>query len=181
MSENRRNREQNRKNQAEKFLKRATRSSLEIIELSLHLYLYYRGIYEEDLFRSVRRFRKRSYSTLFYITCKLVNLWQSVIIKECISEDIINYVNQALKPAEEFIRKGQLKGVHCVISHLDGPEIERLCFEIENPIKLEGSARYFRNLNPGKKDRIRLKIINFRWNGERISEVSDEISGRSRR
>jgi len=74
-------------------------------------------------------------------------------------------VNQALKPAEELIRKGQLQAVHCVISHLDGPEIERLCFEIENPIKLEGSARYFRNLNPDEMEKEYQKYLT-RFQGE---------------
>ena len=62
-----------RKDHTQKFLERATRASLEIIELSLYLFLYYREIYEENLFRSVRKFRKRSYSIFFYlIICLLL-------------------------------------------------------------------------------------------------------------
>lgn len=77
---------------------------------------------------------------------------KSVILKECISPDIVNYVNEALKPAEELIRTGQLKGIHCVISHLDGPEIERLCFEIKNPVNLEDkTADFFRHVKPRMK------------------------------
>ena len=140
-----------RKDHTQKFLERATRASLEIIELSLYLFLYYREIYEENLFRSVRKFRKRSYST-FLLDYLFVTPSKSVILKECISPDIVNYVNQALKPAEELIRTGQLKAIHCVISHLDGPEIERLCFEIKNPINLQDrTADFFRHVRPRKK------------------------------
>ncbi|CBY18193.1 unnamed protein product [Oikopleura dioica] len=132
---------QNRKDQNQKFLERATRACLELIELSLYLYLYYRGIYEEDFFRSVRRF--------------------SVIIKECVSEDIISYVNQALKSAEELMRTGQLKGIHCVISHSDGQEIERLCFEMKSPIDLEDkTADFFRQVRPHEMEKYYQIFLN---------------------
>ena len=66
-----------------------------------------------------------------------------MIVKECISPEVRDYVNQALKPAEELIQNGQLRGVHCVISTSDGVEIERLCFDLKDPKDLEGQTSSF--------------------------------------